>query len=98
MDTFKAECVFGIMFYCCSSELNREKNGDGRGPEIDRLQIQNNVLTIYFSVPKIGYDEAIFRITFFAICSKNSIDDNFEYIYDITQRNNGKKGSSYYLL
>lgn len=95
--TFQENNVLAISFFCCSAELNHEKKNDGRGPEIHEIEILDSDNVIFkFSVPTFGYDEAINKVTFFAVASKNAIDDDFRYIYDVTQRNTGQKGSSYY--
>lgn len=91
---FKSECVFSISFLCCASEL--DPSVDGKGPTIDKVHVINNVLDVNISIPQIGHEEDMNREIFFVSCSKNIINDDFKYTFDITQRNTGEKGSSYY--
>lgn len=91
---FDEKCVFCIEFICCSEEL--EPYFDGEGPYVDEVYVDNNSLIVEISIPRIGYTENINRVIFFAAFLKSEINDDFNYSYDITQRDTGEKGSSYY--
>ncbi len=93
--TFEDNYLFCINFLCCKAEL--EADYEGKGPTLEEIILSNNELLIKISIPKIGYTEDINRVIFYALIPINKINENYQYTYDITQRDTGKKGSSYYL-
>lgn len=92
---FEDNYLFCVNFLCCKAEL--EANYDGKGPTLEEIILSNNELLIKISVPRIGYTEDINRVIFYALIPNNKVNENYQYTYDITQRDTGKKGSSYYL-
>ncbi len=92
---FEDNCLFCVNFLCCKAEL--EANYDGKGPTLEEIILSNNELLIKISIPRIGYTEDINRVIFYALIPNNKVNENYQYTYDITQRDTGKKGSSYYL-
>lgn len=93
--TFESNYLFCVNFLCCKAEL--EANYDGKGPTLEEIILSNNELLIKISIPRIGYTEDINRVIFYALIPNNKVNENYQYTYDITQRDTGKKGSSYYL-
>lgn len=94
-DIFEDNYLFCINFLCCKAEL--EADYDGKGPTLEEIILSNSELLIKISIPRIGYTEDINRVIFYALIPINKINENYQYTYDITQRDTGKKGSSYYL-
>lgn len=92
--TFIDNCLLGLQFTGSCTEF--ERSYDGRGVVIENIQATNGDLFVKFSVPTKGFDEGISMGTFFAIASKDDIADNFEFTYEVMQRNTGEKGSTYY--
>lgn len=92
---FEDNYLFCVNFLCCKAEL--EADYDGKGPTLEEIILSNNELLIKISIPRIGYTEDINRVIFYALIPNNKVNENYQYTYDITQRDTGKKGSSYYL-
>lgn len=97
--TFIDNCLLGIRF--SGNAIEFERSYDGRGVVIENIQATNGDLFVQFSVPRSTFDDgyvydAFAMGTFFAIASKDDIADNFEFTYEVMQRNTGEKGSSHY--
>lgn len=93
---FDNNTLLGISFLCTSDELNKEGNYDGEGVKVDGFTSNNNELIIQISVPTGGMCEDINQKLFFAKFAKEDVASISKYTYDVTQRDNGAKGSYYY--
>ena len=91
---FDNNCVLAIKFMSCATETST--NYDGNGVTVNDLKVMNDKLFVHFSIPKFGFDECLQKVTFFAVVSKDKLTDDFDYSYEVIQRDTGDKGSQWY--